>query len=138
MSPPPAWERPSERIAALIRAAATAFIADPTEVFEEVDAAVLAAAPSRLAGDPAITAAAIATDHANILHWSHANIARPGARVPANLSPEALDLARDIVRRGLGDATLNIYRIGQNVAWRTWMSRPFMLTEDPGELRELL
>ena len=138
MSPPPAWERPSERIAALIRAAATAFIADPTEVFEEVDAAVLAAAPSRLAGDPAITAAAIATDHANILHWSHANIARPGARVPANLSPEALDLARDIVRRGLGDATLNIYRIGQNVAWRTWMSRAFMLTEDPGELRELL
>ncbi len=132
------WEPPPERIAALIRVAAVAFVSDPTEVFAEVDAAVLAAAPSRLAGDPAITAAAIATDHANILHWSHANIARPGERVPANLSADVLDLARDIVRRGLGDATLNIYRIGQNVAWRAWMSRAFALSEDPAELRELL
>jgi len=132
------WEPPSERIAALIRAGASTLIEDPDALFKEVDAAVLAAAPRRLSDDPAITAATITTDHANILHWSSANVRRPGAPVPANLSPQALDLARDIVRRGLDDTTLNIYRIGQNVAWRAWMSRAFTLTEDPEELRELL
>jgi DNA-binding PucR family transcriptional regulator len=138
MSAATGWEPPSERIAALIRAGASTLIEDPDALFGEVDAAVLAAAPRRLSDDPTITAATIATDHANILHWASANVRRPGAPVPANLSPQVLDLARDIVRRGLDDTTLNIYRIGQNVAWRAWMSRAFTLTDDPDELRELL
>src|SRR5580658_1893959 len=96
-----AWEPPDERIAALIREGVGALLADPEALFEQVDAAVLAAAPPRLAEDPAITAATIATDRANIVHWASANVRRPGAPVPANLSPEVLDLARDIVRRGL-------------------------------------
>jgi DNA-binding PucR family transcriptional regulator len=133
-----AWEPPRARIAELIRAGVSAMLADREQLFAEVDAAVLAAAPSRLTGDPAITAATVATDHANVLHWANANMLRPGERVPANLSPEVLDLARDIVRRGLDDATLNTYRIGQNVAWRAWMTRAFTLTADPEELRELL
>ena len=49
-----------------------------------------------------------------------------------------MDLARDMVRRGLDDATVTTYRAGQNVAWRTWMTRAFDLTSDPDELRELL
>jgi DNA-binding PucR family transcriptional regulator len=133
-----AWEPPDERIAALIREGVGALLADPEALFEQVDAAVLAAAPPRLAEDPAITAATIATDRANIVHWASANVRRPGAPVPANLSPEVLDLARDIVRRGLDDTTLNTYRIGQNVAWRVWMREAFTLTDDPEELRELL
>lgn len=113
-------------------------VENPAVLFAEVDAAVLAAAPQRLSEDPTITLATIATDHANILHWAHANLLRPGAPVGANLTPEALDLARDIVRRGLDDTTLNVYRIGQNVAWRAWMALAFTLTDDPHELRELL
>jgi DNA-binding PucR family transcriptional regulator len=113
-------------------------VENPAVLFAEVDAAVLAAAPQRLAEDPTITVATIATDHANILHWAHANLLRPGAPVGANLTSEALDLARDIVRRGLDDTTLNVYRIGQNVAWRAWMALAFTLTDDPQELRELL
>jgi len=35
-----------------------------------------------------------------------------------------LDLARDVVRRGLEEAILDVYRIGQNVAWRAWMAPP--------------
>ncbi|QEC46914.1 PucR family transcriptional regulator [Baekduia soli] len=132
------WEPPSPRVTALIRAAAQAFVDDPSELLDEVDAAVLAAAPERIAGDAVITAATVATNHANILHWAQANVRRPGAPVPANLSAEVLDLARDIVRRGLDDTTLNTYRIGQNVAWRAWMVRAFTLTDDPDELRELL
>ena len=133
-----AFAPPSARIAALIRVGAAALIEDPDALFREVDRAVLEAAPPRLADDPVITAAIIATDHANILHWSSANLRRPGEAVPANLSPQVLDLARDIVRRGLDDVTINIYRVGQNVAWRAWMSRAFALTDDPEELRELL
>lgn len=132
------WKQPSTRVTELIRTGAGLLIENPALLFDAVDAAVLAAAPSRLAEDPAITAATIATDHANILHWSHANLLRPGAPVPANLSPEVLDLARDIVRRGLDDTTLNVYRIGQNVAWRAWMALAFTLTDDPAELSELL
>jgi DNA-binding PucR family transcriptional regulator len=132
------WEPPSERIAELIRKGVTAMLADPDTLLAEVDAAVLAAAPSRLAADPAITAATIATDRANIVHWANANMRRPGEPVSANLSPEVLDLVRDIVRRGLDDATLNTYRIGQNVAWRAWMAQAFTLSDDPDELRELL
>jgi DNA-binding PucR family transcriptional regulator len=132
------WEPPSERVAALIRAGAEALLQEPAALFDQVDDAVLSATPSRLSSDPAITAATVATNHANILHWANANVRRPGAHVPANLSPAILDLARDIVRRGLDETTLNTYRIGQNVAWRAWMTLAFSLTEDPGELRELL
>jgi DNA-binding PucR family transcriptional regulator len=132
------WEPPSERVAALIREGVGAMLAEPQELFAQVDAAVLAAAPSRLAEDPAITAATIATDRANIVHWAECNLRRPGERVPANLSAQVLDLARDIVRRGLDDTTLNTYRIGQNIAWRAWMERAFALTDDVEVLRELL
>ncbi|HEY6761836.1 MAG TPA: helix-turn-helix domain-containing protein [Baekduia sp.] len=134
----PTWESPSPRVAELIRAGATALLAQPAALFDEVDAAVLEATPPRLAGDPAIATAAVQTNHANILHWATANTRRPGAHVPANLSPAVLDLARDIVRRGLDETTLTTYRIGQNVAWRAWMALAFTLTDDPEELRELL
>src|SRR4051794_6679356 len=132
------WEPPSERVAALIRAGASLLLEEPAALFDQVDEAVLGATPSRLSSDPAITTATVATNHANVLHWAHANVRRPGAHVPANLSPAVLDLARDIVRRGLDDTTLNTYRIGQNVAWRAWMTLAFSLTDDPDELRELL
>jgi DNA-binding PucR family transcriptional regulator len=133
------WPAPSPAVAALIRTGAAAFLEDPGGLFDEVDAAVLAATPSRLSADPSITAATVATNHANILHWAGANVRRPGEPVPANLSPAVVDIARDIVRRGLDDSTsLNTYRIGQNVAWRFWMARAFTLTEDPETLRELL
>jgi DNA-binding PucR family transcriptional regulator len=139
MSTTAIWPAPSPAVAALIRTGATAFLEDPGGLFDEVDAAVLAATPSRLSADPAITAATVATNHANILHWASANVRRPGEPVPANLSPAVVDIARDIVRRGLDDVTsLNTYRIGQNVAWRFWMARAFVLTEDPAVLRELL
>jgi DNA-binding PucR family transcriptional regulator len=138
MSAAAAWEPPSQRVAALIRKGAQQFLAEPDAVFREVDAAVLGATPERLTGDPAISAAVMATNHANIQHWARANIRRPGAPVAPNLSPEVLEIARDVVRRGLDDTTFNTYRIGQNIAWQAWMARAFALTDDPAELRELL
>jgi DNA-binding PucR family transcriptional regulator len=134
----PTWEAPSPRVAELIRQGASLLLGEPATLFAQVDAAVLDASPSRLVEDPAISAAAVATNHANVLHWAQANIRKPGAYVPGNLSPQVLDLARDVVRRGLDDTSLNSYRVGQNVAWRLWMQLAFGLTSDPDELRELL
>ncbi|BBX56178.1 hypothetical protein MSHO_15230 [Mycobacterium shottsii] len=42
------------------------------------------------------------------------------------------------MRRGLETLTLDIYRIGQYIAWRLWINIAFDLTSDPQELRELL
>ena len=132
------WDRPSPRIAELIRIGASAFLEEPDPLFDAVDDAVLGATPAAMAADPAMATATTAADHANIVHWARANVRDPGARVVPYLGPDLMDLARDMVRRGLDDATVTTYRAGQNVAWRTWMTRAFDLTSDPDELRELL
>lgn len=132
------WDPPSERVAALIGAAAAAFLADPSALLDDVDEAVLATAPRKIVAEPALTAAISATNRANLVHWATANVHRPGMHVPANLGPEVMDIARDIVRRGFDETSLNSYRVGQNVAWRYMMAIAFAMTADPDELRELL
>jgi len=137
-SPTARWDPPSERVAELIRAAATRLIEDPADAPDEIDAAVLAGAPPALRADPALIAEVSASNRGNLYHWIAANLREPGAHVPPNLSPESLAIARDVVRRGLDDASLNAYRTGQNAAWRRWMATAFELTADPEELREML
>ena len=85
-----------------------------------------------------LAAAVRRSTRANLVHWAEAALRDPGGRVPPNLGPEALAVARDLVRRGLDADALHGYRVGQNVAWRRWMALAFELTDDPGELRELL
>jgi DNA-binding PucR family transcriptional regulator len=58
--------------------------------------------------------------------------------VTANVGPGTLELARDIVRRGLDDTSLSAYRVGQNVVWRHWMETAFALTSDVALLQEML
>ncbi|HUR85150.1 MAG TPA: PucR family transcriptional regulator [Solirubrobacteraceae bacterium] len=132
------WDPPSPRVAELIRAAAKAFLDSPGSLLDEVDKAVLAMAPERILAEPALTSAISATNRANVVHWATANFHDPGTRVPANLGPDVMDVARDIVRRGFDETSLNSYRVGQNVAWRYIMALAFALTSDPDELRELL
>ncbi len=93
---------------------------------------------SELAQDPVLNAALRRTTEANLLHWASANVRDPGAPVPANLGPEPLGIARDLVRRGLNESALQAYRVGQNEAWQRWMAIAFGLTSDPDELCELL
>ena len=132
------WDPPSPRVAELIRTAAANFLADPAPLMAAVDAAVLDAAPQRLLAEPALEDAIRSTNGANLAHWAIANVRRPGMHVPVVLGPEVMDVARDIVRRGFDETSLNSYRVGQNVAWRYIMDVAFTLTADPDELRELL
>ena len=136
---PVEWERPSERVRELIRHGAELVLNAQSEWLEELDQATLSAANvQELANDPVLNAATRRSTRANLLHWAAANVSDPGAPVPANLGPEPLGIARDLVRRGLSESALQAYRVGQNVAWQLWMAIAFGLTSDPDELRELL
>jgi DNA-binding PucR family transcriptional regulator len=133
------WERPTERVRELIRHGAELVLNAQSDWLEELDQATLSAANvEELAADPVLNVATRRSTRANLLHWAAANVSDPGAPVPANLGPEPLAIARDLVRRGLSESALQAYRVGQNVAWQRWMAIGFALTSDPDELRELL
>jgi DNA-binding PucR family transcriptional regulator len=133
------WERPSERVCELMRSCAETIVNVPQEWLEEMHRATLSSEYMRtIAGDPVLAEATRRSNRANLLHWAAANISHPCEPVAANLGPEPLAIARDLVRRGLDESAVDAYRIGQNVAWRFWMQIAFGLTSDPQELRELL
>jgi len=142
VSRPPAasarWERPSSRVAELLRAGAQFVLEAPDELIAEIDAATFDGLPREIAEDPILAAAVRRTNRTNLYAWARANVSDPGCQVPASVGSEGLGLARDLVRRGLDDAALQAYRAGQNVAWRKWMEIAFTLTSDAEELRELL
>jgi DNA-binding PucR family transcriptional regulator len=138
MATPGHWERPSPTVRGLIHTAAGLLIDAPSDLFAEIDAVTLADADPAVVADPALVAAIRRANRANLRHWARANISDPGAPVAPNLGPETLGIARDLVRRGYDQASLDAYRIGQNTAWRAWMALAFTLTTDPVELAELL
>ncbi|WP_230871727.1 PucR family transcriptional regulator [Mycobacterium canetti] len=127
----------SPRIHELIREAARIALNPTQEWLDEFDRAILAANPS-IAADPALATVVKRSNRAHLIHFAAANLRNPGAPVPPNLGPEPLRMARDLVRVGLDTLALDIYRIGQNVAWRRWTDIAFALTSDPQELHELL
>lgn len=132
------WPPPSPRVAELIRAVTTELLSHPEEVFDEVDAAVLARQPAQATLDDQVTSAIRTSNRANLAHWGAANLRAPGARVAPIATDETLEIAREIVRRGLDDTSLEAYRVGQNVAWRRWMQASFSLCQDPDTLQEML
>jgi DNA-binding PucR family transcriptional regulator len=73
------------------------------------------------------------------MRWLSAMASHPGEPVSDEVPPEALDLARSLVRRGVElDALLHAYRRGQNVAWRRWMETAAATVPPGPELIELL
>lgn len=109
----------------------------PEGVFRDIDAAVLKVG-GELSRDSAFVEGVRRSNRAVLLRWALANVARPGEPVAPEMSPEAMALLSELVRRGLDDRALHAFRVGQNVAWRHWMAAAFTLTEDPAELRTLL
>ena len=105
----------------LIAAIADRLEADADEIVAEADAAVIAVLPA-LGDDPAIAAELHATNRANVRRFL--TVARHGAeRPPPDVPPEALDIARTLVRRGIeSDAAYQGYRRGLQVAWQRWMA----------------
>ncbi|MFW0794377.1 helix-turn-helix domain-containing protein [Gordonia sp. CPCC 205515] len=133
------WPSPSPRIRDLLRQGAEIALHPPDEWIAEMhDASLGGVRMAGVADDPVLAEGTRRTNMANMLHWAAANVQHPGQRVPINFADEVLDTARDLVRRGLDEASLDAYRTATNVAWRRWMEVCFRLTSDPAELQELL
>lgn len=132
------WNPPSPRVAELIRQCAQIVVNARPEWLDELDRAVLAAASPMIAGDPELAAAVSRSNRANLFFWGTANVRDPGAPVPPNTGPEPLNIARELVRRGVNAFPLDAYRVGEGVAWRRLMEIAFELTSDPAELHEML
>jgi DNA-binding PucR family transcriptional regulator len=133
-----AWDPPSSEAAALLRDGAQFFVEHSAELVDQLDEAVMAAFPERLREDVTLAAEAAASTRANILHWATCTIHDPGARVPANLSPEVIGIARVAIRRGEDQMVLRTYHASQNVAWRYTMQLLFSMSSDTRTLRETL
>ena len=127
----------SARVRELIRQCAQVVMNARPEWLDELDQAVLAATPA-IASDPELAAAICRSNHANLFFWGAANIHDPGAPVPPNTGPEPVNIARELVRRGVNAFPLDAYRVGEGVALRRLMDIAFELTSDPDELHELL
>lgn len=134
------WELPSKRVCELMRQGARMIVDEPEDWLDELDRATLTPEYMQaIASDPVLAEAIRQSNRSNRLHWAAANISHPGEPVPANLGPESLTIARNLVRRGLDEsAAVDAYRIAQNVGWQAWMQVAFALTSNLGELRELL
>ena len=133
------WKRPSKQVRDLIRHGAELMVSAAPEQLEELQRATLESEYMHVIGDDPLLAAAIRRGiRSTLLHWAVANISRPGEPVAANIN-ELADIARGIARRGLNSPTsVDAYRLGQNMAWQSWMHIAFELTSDAAVLRELL
>jgi len=134
-----AWPQLSPQARDLFRRGAEAALDLSATWVQDLHEASLSTGRMRaVALDPVLSAAVRRTNEANLLQWATANVRLPGARVPAGTGPEALETARDLVRRGLDQRALEAYRAVQGVLWRHWVATCFELTSDPALLRELL
>jgi len=135
---PDAGEALSPQAADLVRRIAQEILDEPVGLMDQVQAAVSAAADEPLRSEPVLAAEVAASTRANVLHWA-ANIARdPGGRVPANLTPEVLGIAREAFRRGIEQTVYTTYHAGQNAVQAYWMRTAFTLSQDPVVLRQVL
>jgi len=128
----------SPQAADLVRRIARVFLDEPADLMAEVHAAVSAAADEPLRSEPVLAAEVAASTRANVLHWAASVERDPGGRVPANLTPEVLGIAREAFRRGIDQTVYTTYHAGQNVVWAYWMRTAFSLSSDPAVLRQAL
>ncbi|HEX4110884.1 MAG TPA: helix-turn-helix domain-containing protein [Solirubrobacteraceae bacterium] len=126
----------SAEIGPLIAEMAGRLLGDLDEIVREMDEIELAAVPA-LAADPAVAAEVSASNRANLQRWLV--LAQRGAATAADPPPEALDIARTLVRRGVESAALfEAYRLGQQVAWRHWLECAAVVVGQGPELVEIL
>ena len=135
---PEAGEPLSPQVADLVRRIARTVLDEPADLMDQIQAAVSAAADEPLRSEPVLAAEVAASTRSNVLYWA-AGIARdPGGRVPADLTPEVLGIAREAFRRGIEQTVYTTYHAGQNVVQAYWMRTAFALSADPAVLRQAL
>ena len=135
---PDAGKLLSPQAADLVRRIARTILDEPDDLLDQVHAAVAAAADEPLRSEPVLAAEMAASTRSNVLHLAAGIERDPGGRVPANLSPAVLGIAREAFRRGIEQAVYTTYHAGQNAVQAYWMRTAFALSADPAVLRQAL
>lgn len=123
----------------LIRRAAAIAADHMDEWIGEVDEATLSSTSTALIGlDPELRQASRRSSRSNIEAWIRSNVVAPGEPVAPNDTPEMLETARNMVRRGLETVAIDAYRAGQAAAWVRWMEIIFALEPPLAVARDAL
>src|SRR5215218_4133572 len=108
------------------------------EVTASAQAAIVRVAPL-LAEDPALYAESLASTRANTVRFLMLMVSDPLEPIPSDPPPEAIDIARSVMRRGADtEMVVLTYRAGQNVFWESWIDAAAELVPDRDELVEVL
>ena len=122
----------------LIADVADLLLADLDGLGAEMDTAELLLTPE-LGADAAITQEVSASNRANAARILTTLARRDGRRPPIEVPPEALDVVRTVVRRGVDlDGVFQAYRRGQNIAWKRWMAAAAQVVPPGPQLMEVL
>jgi DNA-binding PucR family transcriptional regulator len=113
---------PSPTVLELLGDVADLLLEQLDELGDEMDAAIVQASPE-LGADAAIAAEVSASNRANVRRLLTAVARRDGRPPSMDVPPEALDVARTVVRRGIDfEVIFGAYRRGQAVAWQRWLA----------------
>jgi len=108
------------------------------EITATAQAAVVRVAPL-LADDPALYNESLASTRANTVRFLTLMASDPLQPIPSDPPPEAVDIARSVMRRGADtEMVVLTYRAGQNVFWESWIDAAAELVPDRDELVEVL
>ena len=138
MSRLPHWDLPAPPNGELVTAVAALFLTREADLITGIEQRLAATISAEAREDPGLVKAVFESLRANALHWVRAQADHPGGRVPVHRVPEVLDLAADLVRRGLEDATLDAYRVAQHLLWQVWTNTVFEVVTEPDALRDIL
>src|SRR5204862_5748855 len=101
------------------------------DVTATAQAAVVRVAPL-LAEDPALYAESLASTRANTARFLMLMASDPLEPIPSDPPPEAVDIARSVMRRGADtEMVVLTYRAGQNVFWESWIHAAAELVPAP-------
>lgn len=132
------WDPPSPRLADFVRQAVLMLFDQVEELLAAIDTASFEVNRELLELAPGLADPLRAASRSNVTVWATANLRKPGLPVPANLSAENIDFARDVVRHGFDETILSGFRMGQNLAMQAATDVAFRVTDDHGDLRDLL
>src|SRR5256714_2088590 len=126
----------SAEVAERIREIAQRQLERLDDVTATAQAAVVRVAPL-LAEDPALYAESLASTRANTVRFLTLMASDPLEPIPSDPPPEAVDIARSVMRRGADTEMVVLsYRAGQNVFWESWIDAAAELVPDRGQLVE--
>jgi DNA-binding PucR family transcriptional regulator len=125
------------RTSALISQIAEQMLLSEDDIVREMDAAAIGLVPA-LGADAAIAGEVSASNRANLRRFL--NVARHAdSPPPPDVPPEALDIARTLVRRGIEfDAIFQGYRAGQQIGWQRWLEAASVAVEPGPEFAAVL